>query len=407
MTMTLTSPPAYPDPAIATNVIVRGASPLGNRIQAQWQLRLETELPQHSAATRSSILLWLLGAERDWESLSTERLQIVERGMDYRFRLLQQRYLGLAPTTAYKTLMQRLGGLVVVRERIRTWIALSNDSLPERLRQRQRTVVDVLAEVIQEMLARDRQVRGEIELIGKCTNNPRLRDALLFASIEEYCLRPIRNHPLIAHRFVNYLRQARTGGMTNIPQGELVSLVADEVIGDDDTSLNLVDLQALEDYYHQQDSIDTQVLRDRVKQEFRAYLIDRLGEVAGEWLDAYRQGKKPDEIAVALGLSVMQIYRLRDKIYYHAIKLFALKAQPELVAQWLQISLQEHDFGLSASQWQQFEDRLEPIQLEILNGIRAGNSIDSIAKTLNLKSNHVFNAWLQIYLTAQKIRRLR
>jgi hypothetical protein len=398
MTMTLTSPPAHPDPSLATNTIVRGASPLGNRIQAQWQLRLETELPQHSAATRSSILLWLLGADRDWENLSAERLQIVERGMDYRFRLLQQRYLGLAPTAAYKTLMQRLGGVVVVRERIRTWIALSND--------RQRTVADVLTEVIQEMLARDRQVRGEIELIGKCTNNPRLRDALLFASIEEYCLRPIRNHPLIAHRFVNYLRQARTGGMTNIPQGELVSLVADEVIGDDDTSFNLVDLQALEDYYHQQDSIDTQVLRDRVKQEFRAYLIDRLGAVAGEWLDAYLQGKKPDEIAAALGLNSIQIYRLRDKINYHAIKLFALKAQPELVAQWLQISLQEHDFGLSASQWQQFDDRLEPIQLEILNGMRAGSSIDSIATTLNLKSNRVFDAWLQIYLAAQKIRKL-
>ncbi len=249
MTMTLTSPPAHPDPSLATNVIVRGASPLGNRIQAQWQLRLETELPQHSAATRSSILLWLLGADRDWESLSADRLKIVERGMDYRFRLLQQRYLGLVPTTAYKTLMQRLGGLIVVRERIRTWIAQSND--------RQRTVADVLTEVIQEMLARDRQVRGEIERIGKYTNNPRLRDALLFASIEEYCLRPIRNHPLIAHRFVNYLRQARTGGITNIPAGEPIWLVADEVIGEDRTSLSAIDLQILEDYCHQQAEEDT------------------------------------------------------------------------------------------------------------------------------------------------------
>jgi hypothetical protein len=396
MTMTLTSPPAHPDPSIVTDAIVRGASPLGNRIQAQWQLRLETELYQDSAATRSSILLWLLGADRDWENLSAERLQIVERGMDYRFRLLQQRYLGLAPTTAYKTLMQRLGGVVVVRERIRTWIALSND--------RQRTVADVLAEVIQEMLVRDRQVRGEIELIGKCNNHPRLRDALLFASIEEYCLRPIRNHPLIAHRFVTYLHQARNGGMTNIPAGELVFLVADEVIGDGDTSFNLVDLQALEDYYHQQDSIDTQVLRDRVKQEFRAYLIARLGAVAGEWFDIYLQGKKPDEIAATLGLNPIEIYRLRDKVGYHAIKLFALKAQPELVTQWLQISLQEHNFGLSSDRWQQFCQGSEPIQLEILHGVKAGNSIDSIAKALQLKTNRVFDAWLQIYLAAQQIR---
>ncbi|WP_258001422.1 hypothetical protein [Fischerella thermalis] len=33
--------------------------------------------------------------------------------------------------------------------------------------------------------------------ISEFTTDPRLRNALLCASVEEYCLRPVRNQPLI------------------------------------------------------------------------------------------------------------------------------------------------------------------------------------------------------------------
>jgi DNA-binding CsgD family transcriptional regulator len=368
-----------------------------DKIQSQWQNRLAEDCATHNETTQASILNWLLGEDRDrWETLDPQQLQIANQAMDYRLRILNQRYLGLPPARAYKNLMQRLGSLVVLRDKIRAWLALSSD--------RQRTVVDVLQEIIQEMLQSDKYIQQQIAWIGKCTRNPRLRDTLLFASIEEYCLRPIRNQPLLAYRFVNYLRRSQKGGITNIPQGDLVKLVSDEIIGDDDSSLSLLDRQAQDDYQQQQAQEETQTLRNNVKAELKTYLIENVGVEAGEWLDLYLQGKTPEAIAVTLNIDIKQIYRLREKINYHAIKVFAIKAQPELVSQWLQVSLQEHNLGLTPSQWENFCTSLTPKQLEILNSIKAGISVEAIAKTLKLKTNQVVGEWSQVYLAAQAVR---
>jgi DNA-binding CsgD family transcriptional regulator len=368
-----------------------------DKIQSQWQNRLAEDCATHNETTQASILNWLLGEDRDrWETLDPQQLQIANQAMDYRLRILNQRYLGLPPARAYKNLMQRLGSLVVLRDKIRAWLALSSD--------RQRTVVDVLQEIIQEMLQSDKYIQQQIAWIGKCTRNPRLRDTLLFASIEEYCLRPIRNQPLLAYRFVNYLRRSQKGGITNIPQGDLVKLVSDEIIGDDDSSLSLLDRQAQDDYQQQQAQEETQTLRNNVKAELKTYLIENVGAEAGEWLDLYLQGKTPEAIAVTLNIDIKQIYRLREKINYHAIKVFAIKAQPELVSQWLQVSLQEHNLGLTPSQWENFCTSLTPKQLEILNSIKAGISVEAIAKTLKLKTNQVVGEWSQVYLAAQSVR---
>jgi DNA-binding CsgD family transcriptional regulator len=368
-----------------------------DKIQSQWQNRLAEDCATHNETTQASILNWLLGEDRDrWETLDPQQLQIANQAMDYRLRILNQRYLGLPPARAYKNLMQRLGSLVVLRDKIRAWLALSSD--------RQRTVVDVLQEIIQEMLQSDKYIQQQIAWIGKCTRNPRLRDTLLFASIEEYCLRPIRNQPLLAYRFVNYLRRSQKGGITNIPQGDLVKLVSDEIIGDDDSSLSLLDRQAQDDYQQQQAQEETQTLRNNVKAELKTYLIENIGAEAGEWLDLYLQGKTPEAIAVTLNIDIKQIYRLREKINYHAIKVFAIKAQPELVSQWLQVSLQEHNLGLTPSQWENFCTSLTPKQLEILNSIKAGISVEAIAKTLKLKTNQVVGEWSQVYLAAQAVR---
>jgi DNA-binding CsgD family transcriptional regulator len=367
------------------------------KIQSQWQTRLAEECNQHNESTQASILNWLLGEDRDrWENLDPDQLRIANQSIDYRFRILIQRYLGLPPERAYKNLMQRLGGLAVLRDKIRAWLALSSD--------RQRTVVDVLQEIIQEMLQGDKYIQQQIAWIGKCTRNPRLRDTLLFASIEEYCLRPIRNQPLLAYRFVNYLRRSQKGGITNIPQGDLVKLLSDEVIGDDDSTLSLLDRQAQDEYQQQQGWEETQTLRNSVKEELKAYLIENVGAEAGVWLDLYLQGKTPEAIASILQIDIKQIYRLREKINYHAIKVFAIKAQPDLVSQWLQISLQEHNLGLTPLQWESLCQSLESKQLEILNKIKAGNSVEVIAKALNLKTNQVVGEWSQVYLAAQAMR---
>jgi hypothetical protein len=373
-----------------TNVVVE-------KIATQWQQRIATECGGQNATSQASILNWLLGENSErLESLESEHLKIAERAMDYRLRILIQRYLGLPPERAYKNLMQRLGGLAILRDKIRAWLTLSND--------RQRQVVDVLQEVIQELLQGDKYIQQQIAWIGQCTKNPRLRDTLLFASIEEYCLRPVRNQPLLAHRFINYLRRSQKGGVTNIPQGDLVKLVSDEIIGDSDSTLSLLDKQAQENYQQQQEWEETQMARDRVKGTLREYLVENVSPEAGKWLDLYLKGKTPESIAVALKMDIKQVYRLREKINYHTLKVFAIKAQPELVSQWLHISLQEHNLGLTPIQWEQFCAGLEAKQLEIMNGLKAGTSVEAIAKSLQIKTNQVMGEWSQVYLAAQEMR---
>jgi DNA-binding CsgD family transcriptional regulator len=367
------------------------------KIATQWETRIATECTGQNATAQTSILNWLLGADPDrLELLDAEHIKIADRAMDYRWRILLQRYLGLSPERAYKNLMQRLGGLAVLRDKIRAWLTLSND--------RQRQVVDVLQEVIQELLQSDKYIQQQIAWIGQCTKNPRLRDALLFASIEEYCLRPVRNQPLLAHRFVNYLRRSQKGGVTNVPQSDLVKIVSDEVIGDSDSTFSLLDRQAQENYHQQQEWEETQISRDRVKGTLRNYLSENVSPEAGIWLDLYLQGKTPESIAIALKMDIKQVYRLREKINYHALKVFAIKAEPELVSQWLHVSLQEHNLGLTPDRWLHFCHSLDPKQHEIMMGLKAGTSVESIAKSLKIKTNQVMGEWSQIYLAAQELR---
>ncbi len=367
------------------------------KIATQWETRIATECAGQNATAQTSILNWLLGADPDrLELLDAEHIKIADRAMDYRWRILLQRYLGLSPERAYKNLMQRLGGLAVLRDKIRAWLTLSND--------RQRQVVDVLQEVIQELLQSDKYIQQQIAWIGQCTKNPRLRDALLFASIEEYCLRPVRNQPLLAHRFVNYLRRSQKGGVTNVPQSDLVKIVSDEVIGDSDSTFSLLDRQAQENYHQQQEWEETQISRDRVKGTLRNYLSENVSPEAGIWLDLYLQGKTPESIAIALKMDIKQVYRLREKINYHALKVFAIKAEPELVSQWLHVSLQEHNLGLTPDRWLHFCHSLDPKQHEIMMGLKAGTSVESIAKSLKIKTNQVMGEWSQIYLAAQELR---
>jgi DNA-binding CsgD family transcriptional regulator len=371
---------------------------LAGKITEYWQERLGEECAQQSATNRTSIISWLVGEDRDrFTVMPPEQLAIVRQAMDYRYRILNQRYLGVPSEKAFKNLMQRLGSLAIVREKVRAWLSVSRD--------RQRTVVDVLQEVVQEMLQGDKYIRQQVEWISKCTPNPRLRDTLMLATLEEYCLRPVRNQPLVAYRFVNYLRRSQRGGVTNVPRSDSIKMVSDAVTDEaGESSFSLLDRQVLENYQEQQDWEETQVLRSQVKDQMLAYLEENLGVEAKEWLRLYLLGKTPEEIAQQLNIDIKQIYRLREKISYHAVKVFAVKSQPEIVAEWLKTSLNENSLGLTLGQWQTLEENLTPPQMEILTGVRAGHAIEAIAKQLGLKTNQVIGEWSQIYLAAQELR---
>jgi DNA-binding CsgD family transcriptional regulator len=367
-------------------------------IAEKWQQRLSAECAQHNSATHNGVVQWLVGADRDrFDEMTPEQMSIAHQAMDYRYRILLQRYLGVPSERAYKNLMQRLGSLAIVREKVRSWLAVSRD--------RQRTVVDVLQEVVQEMLQGDKYICQQVKWIAECTKNPRLRDALMLATLEEYCLRPIRNQPLLAYRFVNYLRRSQRGGVTNVPREDLIKVVSDSVTDESgESSFNFLDQQVLEAHQEQQDWEETQLLRSRVRDEMLAYLEENLGADAKEWLRLYLIGKTPEEIAQELSMDIKQVYRLREKISYHAVKVFAVKSQPEMVAEWLQTSLQDNNLGLTISQWAAFNAGLDEKQQRIMAGMKSGEAVESIAKALALKTNQVVSEWSQIYLAAQEIR---
>ncbi|WGV25180.1 HetZ-related protein 2 [Halotia branconii] len=367
------------------------------KLAQYWQKRLAAECPEKSVATRESIIFWLLGRDlKRFDLLNPKELDIAKQAMEYRWKILRQRYLGIGRERAYRNLINRLGSIVSLRSKIQTWISLSRD--------RQRSVMDVLQEVLQELLQNDTYMQQQMACIAELTTDKRLRDTLLFASIEEYALRPVRNQPLLAYRFVNYLRRTQRGGLTQVPGSDLVRLVSEEILTDDENRVNLVDNQAIAEYQEAQQLEEQQILRQIVQKEFANYLEENLGTEAVEWLRLYLQGKSQDEIAKKLNKPIKEIYRLREKISYHAVRVFALKGKPELVDNWLSISLQENNLGLTQRQWQKLYEKLTPVGRQILDLRKAGKSIEAAAQQLQLKTHQAMGEWTKVYLAAQSLR---
>ncbi|MFM6355418.1 MAG: HetZ-related protein 2, partial [Planktothrix sp.] len=332
----------------------------------EWRFQLENDYPNLNPKTRESLIRWLPGEHcESLETLPPDQQEQIKQGLNFRYRILKQRYLEVSPEKAYRNLMQRLGSLVILRQKVRLWVATSRD--------RQRQVVDVLQEVVQEMLNSDRYLQQQIQWISQCTSDPQLRNALLLTTLEEYCLRPIRNQPLLVYRFVNYLRRAERGGLTQVPTGEWIKQLSDEILSDEtDETVSLLDHQAVSRYEDEQYFQTQQNQRLTVQAEFEAYLIKNVDPIAAEWLRLYLQGLSQEAIAQTLNLPIKQVYRLREKVSYHAIKNFTLKQNPELVTNWLGTSLSEHRLGLTSQQWQEFWQGLTPTQQEILERLKAG-----------------------------------
>jgi DNA-binding NarL/FixJ family response regulator len=364
----------------------------------QWRFQLENDYPNHSQNTRESIINWLLGEHfTSLDSLPPNQQERIKLGLNFRYRILQQRYLDTPPEKSYRNLIQRLGNLMILRQKVRLWVATSRD--------RQRQVVDVLQEIVQEMLNSDRYLQQQIQWISKCTNDRKLSNALLLTTVEEYCLRPIRNQPLLVYRFVNYLRRSQRGGLTQVPAGEWIKQLSDEILSEEtEDTISLLDNQAISEYENEQYFQTQQNQRLTVQAEFKDYLIKNVDPIAAEWLRLYLQGLSQEAIAQKLNLPIKQIYRLREKVSYHAIKNFTLKQNPELVTSWLGTSLSEHRLGLNSEQWEQFWQSLNPNQRQIIERLKAGETLEIIAKTLNLKITQIQQEWTTIYLMAQDIR---
>jgi hypothetical protein len=286
-----------------------------NILQA-WHWQLAFDYPNLSVAIRDSIVSWLIGNHfEQLEQLDCQQIELIQQGMAYRYRILQNRYLGQAPEQSYRRLTIRLGSLAVLQSKIRMTISLSRD--------RYRQTSEVLQEFLQDLLQRDCYLQQQMTAIAKCTDDVRLRHALLFTTIEEYCLRPVRNQPLIVYRFINYMRRLSPGGVTQVPKnGEIRIVFAQIPTEDSDRTFSLLDAQAIEQDREQQEAVEQQQQREEVKQQLSKYLDQKLGHLAVEWLNLYLQGQSQQAIAQQLNLTPKDVYRLREKVCYHATRLF-------------------------------------------------------------------------------------
>jgi hypothetical protein len=300
---------------------------LVDELSNTWSSKLQQEVAQTQC--HGPIVQWLIGEDRDrFEQLTPDQQKIAYQAMDYRYRILCERYLGMSQERAYRNLIQRLSSVFVLRNKIKTWISLSRD--------RQRSVVEVLQEVLQELLQQDKYMLQQIDWIGQCTDDRRLRNMLVLASLEEYCLRPIRNQPLLTYRFVNYLRRSQRGGMTQVPSAEFIRLVSEEIGQDDEQgSVSLLDNQAVAEYQAEQQQLEQQEVRQTIVRQLAAYLEEKVDPQAAAWLHLYLQGITQEAIAEKLDIPIKQVYRLREKVSYHALKVFSAKHNPALVAEWL------------------------------------------------------------------------
>lgn len=367
-------------------------------VAQEWKTRLQEDYPNHNSDIHNSIICWLLGDNPSrLETLTPVQKEMASKGREFLYRILGQRYLDVSPERAYRNLMQRLSGLVMLRQKIRAWVNTSRD--------RQRSVIDVLQEVVQEMLNSDRYLQQQMAKIAECTNNPNLRNSLLLATVEEYCVRPVRNQPLLVYRFVNYLRRTQRGGLTQVPVKEWVKLISEDITpGDTEDRVSLLDTVVTSEYQDAEAMEQQHQLRSKVQEEFEKYLVEKVDQKAAEWLKLYIRGNTQDEIAQALNMPIKQVYRLREKVSYHAIRVFAVKQQPELIASWLEISLNEHGLGLTSSQWQEYSQNLNSQQRNLIEALKSGASVEEIGKKLNLKTNQVISEWTKLYLAAQSLR---
>jgi hypothetical protein len=181
-------------------------------LESLWHSRLLEDYPDRDLEQRSCIIRWLLGEELDrFDKLTYRQLAIAEQMMDYRYRILRERYLEVEPTQAYSNLVARLGSLMMLCQQIRVWVASSH--------QRKKTLAILIQAAVEEILKTDLYVKGQIDWIGKCTRDRNLRDALVLGCLEEYCMRPIRSQPAIADK-IRYFLLSQSTRMTPIAIGQ-------------------------------------------------------------------------------------------------------------------------------------------------------------------------------------------
>ncbi|PLZ80272.1 hypothetical protein CBP16_13645, partial [Fischerella thermalis WC217] len=71
-----------------------------DKVAQFWHKRLENECPGQTTANKESIVRWLLGSNQE-RFEDPKQLDIAKQAMEYRWKILNQRYLGKSREAAY------------------------------------------------------------------------------------------------------------------------------------------------------------------------------------------------------------------------------------------------------------------------------------------------------------------
>ncbi|ACK68416.1 conserved hypothetical protein (plasmid) [Rippkaea orientalis PCC 8801] len=164
-------------------------------LKAFWRKRLVKELPYYDGKMTQSILCWLFTDQGD-KTLVCDELAFNER-LHYRYRILQQRYLDRDSHQAYSRLIIRLAAVLLGIPSIQVWLKQRSKS--------QKQLLKLIQILVQELLDNDSNLQQRIKPICEYTSNFHLHQALMLATVEEYCLEKVNNQPLLIHRFRQYL----------------------------------------------------------------------------------------------------------------------------------------------------------------------------------------------------------
>ncbi|NJL82810.1 MAG: hypothetical protein HC890_07395 [Chloroflexaceae bacterium] len=254
------------------------------------------------------IITWLLGENpARLASLTPARLAIACRLMHYRWRILQERYLGCEQNQNYQRLLARLGSVVLQRPSLGAWAAQSCERRWEML--------NLLSQFLQSRLHSDLYLRRQLMWIAPHTPQLQLRYSLLLATCEEYFLRSVRNLPLLTYHFIHFLS-------CRPRSNDLLNLLTEDI------GFDLADCQILVEQQQQINWEEHQVLRLALQQQVERQVTDSLGSLAGRWLQLHLQGCSQTAIAATLNLPANRVERLREQTLERARMLLPTRRQP-------------------------------------------------------------------------------
>ncbi|MBR8829639.1 MAG: hypothetical protein N5P05_001411 [Chroococcopsis gigantea SAG 12.99] len=370
------------------------------KLARYWRDRLQEETPSLTESEIDTLVKWLLGKKPTvFDDLNLNQLETIKKGLDYRYKKLKEGYWKVSYHQAYRHLIGRLYRVSLVKNTIRSWIKTHKDA--------QKLIVEALEEIIQDLISTNVYIQEQMEWISTITESQNFRNILILASLEEYCLRQVNNQNILIGRIINYFKKLSKKGIKNIPKELSLEIVSDTIIlGNQDSSFNIIDTTALTRYQEKQTYQELATNRQKVKQEFETYLQNKLAPaksaLAIKWLNLYLDGHGVNSISGLLGIPVREVYRLREKVIYHANN-FAKNQGFQFINDWLETSVAKK-FGLTEAQWLAFWDSLSDRQQIIVNLLKEGRTFPEIGQQLSLKKTELKREWEYIYNQGQKLR---